>query len=1093
MTISTKVLTEVFSKRQSIFVHLFGYFVSSNLLIIILAAIFYYQYAWQATEMRGNEQVSNSLRESVALFKIGYQSPIESNLRILETAPSLNNFLSFQKDQATLVRYDIEKQFSQLIRSRPAFYRSIRFVDSTGLERVVVDSEKRLRSFRFINRDEDKYDWQRKLKSTFALLKSSPPQQIIFSQPFRNTEGNFLFFAGISKLEPEIGGFGGAVFIECDLSSYIQSLANIRTHGYPTAWLLTPQGEVLSKPAEGIPQRDPRIVSKNNGLKQESGIVRLDLYPGSILSEQVFLSVVLSLPKEIFLKQNQSILKSTLLIALIAVIFTLLVAWRVARKITNPVTELVKVSQKFAGGNYSTRSLVMDNSEIGELSLSFNYMAETLEINMQRLNNELLQRRSAENALQRSHESLELILNSTAEGIFGIDKQGLLTFCNASALSMLGYTDEKQLVGRPMHTTLQHSHTDGRRFAPLDSNILKTVETEISIYNDNEVFWRTDQQCIPIEYRVHPVKREGKIIGAVISFSDISQRQKAAKQLQILSHAVEQSPLPTIMANPDGNIHYVNKAQEKVSRQSLDNLIGLPVRSLFETPENGQNFDDLWRQVLQGHSSERIIEEQNNRWQQVCISPLRGQDNSIINYLITIEDITERKLQEHKITYQAHHDVLTGLPNRFLAMDRLERLLKNSIRHDRMAAVLFIDLDDFKKVNDLLGHEMGDKLLVESAHRLKACLREADTVGRLGGDEFIVLLADLTKQFDAGRVAENILETFRNPFKIGGHELLLTASIGIATFPNDSDRFTELLRLADIAMYESKQSGRNNYQFFTEALNTGILRRLEVEEQLHHALIRSEFYLVYQPIVNIQSMDIAGAEVLLRWNNELLGAVSPEEFIPIAEHTGLINIIGDYVLCESIAQMAKWQETYQREFKLSVNVSPRQLHNQGLFGEITSLLKKFQLKGENLQIEITEGVLMSRNPGIDKALRMMHEANIKVAMDDFGTGYSSLSYLRNYPFDSLKIDRTFVSELHQDNNDRALVIATIDMSHALGIKVVAEGIETNEQLQFLVQSGCEFGQGYLFSKPVVAEEFEMLLVQCQSLRQHGRVEGVKSA
>lgn len=941
-------------KRQSIFVRLFVSFISSSLLIIALIGFIYYEYALQTTEERTNELVENSLRESIALFEIGYQSQIQSHLKMLRGTPSLNNFLTFQKEQAALVRFDLEKQFSQLIRSRSELYRSIRFIDSLGVEKVVVEGRKRNRNYHSIITASESFTLQPQLKKIFEDLKENVSKEIIFSLPFRSSEGQFLFYAGIAKIEPEIGGFGGAIIIECDLSTYIESLMEIRTYGYPIAWLFSSKGEILVKPEDNVPQRAPHETKQKASFTIESGIVRQNLYPGVSRDEEPFLTVVLSIPEEIFHKQNRNILKITLIIALIVIVFTFLVAWLVSQKITKPVTELVRVSQQLAKGDYGTRSVLHDNSEIGVLSRSFNHMAEMLEQSIDKLALELSNRQSTEEALQQSHESLQLILNSTGEGIFGIDADGNCTFCNPSALKLLGYNTEQELVGHNMHAAIQYSYVDGQSYSQFDNTIYRTTLSKQEVHVDNEVFWRADKTYLDVEYRAHPVIQDGQVAGAVVSFSDISNR----------------------------------------------------------------------------------------------------------------------KQQEKKILYQAHYDMLTGLPNRFLAMDRLDQMLKQAVRHNRLAAVLFLDLDGFKKVNDMLGHEAGDKLLVESAHRLSDCLRSEDTGGRLGGDEFIVLLSNLKEKMDAQLVAEKILEAFRRPFKIVGHELLLTTSIGIAIYPSDTEDITELLRNADIAMYESKQSGRNTYQFFTEEFNTGIQRRLEVEEQLHHALDRDEFYLVYQPIVDIQTMDITGAEVLLRWYNQQLGMVFPDEFIPITEQTGLIVAIGDYILDEAIAQTTRWQKKYSKDFKISVNVSPRQLHNKGLFTQIVSVLEKYKLEGQNLQLELTEGVLMNQNPTVTQELELMRESQIKIAMDDFGTGYSSLSYLRNYPFDSLKIDRSFVRDLHLDNNDRALVMATLNMSHALGVKVVAEGIENNEQLQFLIQVGCEYGQGYLFSKPIRADEFE---------------------
>ena len=948
---STAHSKRILRNQQSIFVRLFASFVTASLFIITLTGLFYYEYARLTTQNNVNEQVRNSLRESISFFEKGFQAPVESQLKLLESTPSINNFMTVQREESSLIRFDIEKQFTQLLRSRPELYRSLRFVNAFGLELIHVDQDKRYRKYHSIIRNSQDNKVAPQLKSLFEQFKDGTPGQIIFSQPFKNDEGDFIFYAGIAKMEPEIGGIGGAIILEMDLSPFIKTIRGIRTYGQSIIWLLSAGNEIISRPVDSTVKL-PML----KGFLDEANkhIYKHDLYPGQTMSAQAFLSIVMHIPQIIFDKQNKTILKTIFYIALLAIILTFIVAWQVSRRITAPIIELEQVSHQLAEGDYSTRSHLNDSSEIGELSKSFNHMADTLEQSIQSLDQQLTSRIAAEHALQESHEYLQLIMNSTGEGIFGIDTNGHCTFCNSSALKLLGYQHEHDLINQNIHSLLQHKDDKGQDFTKEQSLILTSMKSDEFVHSDNEVFWKSDDTSIAVEYRSHPVKQNNKIVGAVISFNDI----------------------------------------------------------------------------------------------------------------------TERKEKDKKIIYQAHYDMLTGLPNRFLAMDRLEQMLRNASRQKSIAAVLFIDLDGFKKVNDMLGHEMGDKALIEAAIRLKNALREQDTVGRLGGDEFIVLLSDLKQQLDIRFVAENILEVFRNPFNIDGHELILTASIGIACYPDDSQYAIELLRNADIAMYESKQDGRNTYHFFSEELNTGIQRRLEIEEQLHHALEKDEFVLAYQPIVDIQTMEVSGAEVLIRWQNSKLGLVAPDEFIPITEQTGIITKIGQFILHKAIAQTGLWQKSYQKELKISVNVSPRQLHEQSLLDNILRYLDSYEVAGHCLQLELTEGVLMSQNTAIVQTLALMRNSRIHIAMDDFGTGYSSLSYLRNYPFDSLKIDRTFIRDIHQDHNDKALVSATLSMSHALGVKVVAEGIETIEQLEFLQNAGCEYGQGYYFSKPISAEEFE---------------------
>ncbi|MEJ2465972.1 MAG: EAL domain-containing protein [Candidatus Thiodiazotropha sp.] len=454
---------------------------------------------------------------------------------------------------------------------------------------------------------------------------------------------------------------------------------------------------------------------------------------------------------------------------------------------------------------------------------------------------------------------------------------------------------------------------------------------------------------------------------------------------------------------------------------------------------------------------------------------LRDAEGNAVRIVGTHVDISEKKRQEAHIIKQAHFDGLTGLPNRFLAMDRLAQLLKETARTTGKVAILFLDLDGFKRVNDTLGHDTGDRLLVQAAKRLQSAVRDGDSVCRLGGDEFVVLLRNLTELADAKTVANNLISQFRHPFSVDDRELVVTTSIGIAVYPSDGITPTELLRNADTAMYHSKEQGRNTFNFFTREMNLDVSRSLEVEEQLHGAQMRQELSVFYQPVIDLQSNQIVGAEALLRWNSPPLGIISPEEFIPIAEQTGMILGIGRYVMQQAINNAKHWWKMVDHEFQIAINLSPRQLRDETLVDYVVDLLQCNGLTAEALVLEVTEGVLMSGQKDIEQALARLNKAGIKLAMDDFGTGYSSLSYLRKYPFDILKVDRSFVSDITVDPADRELVNAAVLMAHGLGLDVVAEGVETEDQLRQLHAMQCEYAQGYLFSQPITAEAFTHLL------------------
>ncbi len=453
----------------------------------------------------------------------------------------------------------------------------------------------------------------------------------------------------------------------------------------------------------------------------------------------------------------------------------------------------------------------------------------------------------------------------------------------------------------------------------------------------------------------------------------------------------------------------------------------------------------------------------------------RDENNKPLRFIGTHSDISVQKNYQQKILHQAHFDSLTYLPNRCLSLDRLKQACLEAERNNELVLLLFLDLDDFKKINDSLGHAIGDLLLIEASNRLRNVVRTVDTVGRLGGDEFIIILRGFKAEKEAHPIVEKLLKQFRDMFIINNREMMLTASIGIAIYPTDATNSSELLRNADSAMYDAKAHGRNTFSYYTPLMNECAQRRLLIEEQLNGALARDEFSIVFQPKVDINTSTVMGAEALLRWNNPILGHISPDEFITIAEQTGHIIPLGKFVLEQALERTAFWHKHYNDDFQIAVNLSPRQLRDPQLLDYIKQSLTTHKLAPSSLELEITEGVLLSGHSYVDLVLTGLNSHGINMAMDDFGTGYSSLSYLRAYPFDVLKIDRSFINEITQTEKTRSLIDAIISMSHALGLKVVAEGIETVEQFEQLKQFNCDYVQGYLFSKPVCAKEMTSLL------------------
>jgi diguanylate cyclase (GGDEF)-like protein/PAS domain S-box-containing protein len=442
-------------------------------------------------------------------------------------------------------------------------------------------------------------------------------------------------------------------------------------------------------------------------------------------------------------------------------------------------------------------------------------------------------------------------------------------------------------------------------------------------------------------------------------------------------------------------------------------------------------------------------------------------------------DISVRKQAEATITFHAYHDLLTGLPNRVLFNDRLGQAIANARRHGLILAVMFLDLDRFKSVNDTLGHLIGDELLQMASQRLRNCLREGDTLARIGGDEFMLLLPHIHNRDNAAYIAQKMLSALKTPFHISGHEIFITASIGIAIYPDDGDSLQTLIKQADIAMYSAKDRGRNDYCFFEPGINTSISVRMVVENDLRRALQRNEFQVYYQPQVDITGTRIVGMEALLRWQHPVRGMIPPAEFIPVAEETGLIAPIGQWVLQAACAQTHAWQGMSPAAPTLAVNLSAKQLEHPRFVERFRQLLEENGLSGDRIELEITESTLMRDLEGSITKLKQLSDMGVEISIDDFGTGYSSLSYLNRLPVHSIKIDRSFVQGLDGDTSGSTIVAGIAAMAKGLHLNVVAEGVETEDQLGYLRKIGCDAYQGYLFSQAVSAEDATRLLMSHQ--------------
>jgi diguanylate cyclase (GGDEF)-like protein/PAS domain S-box-containing protein len=575
---------------------------------------------------------------------------------------------------------------------------------------------------------------------------------------------------------------------------------------------------------------------------------------------------------------------------------------------------------------------------------------------------EITERKTFEEALERLSRQHEMVLKSAGEGIFGLDLDGNATFVNPAAARITGWEAE-ELVGRPQHDVLHHTKPDGSPYPREECPMHAALEDGTTHSRDDEVFWRKDGTSFPVEYMSSPILQDGEVIGAVVTF----------------------------------------------------------------------------------------------------------------------KDITERKTLEEQLHHQAFHDLLTGLPNRALFMDRLERALTRANRRASKVAVLFTDLDNFKVVNDSLGHKVGDQMLVAVAERLKTCLRSEDTAARIGGDEFTILVDDISSVGEVVHIAERITEILRPPFALEEQEVFATISTGIAFNSTAQEQPADLLRHADLAMYRAKHRGKARYEVFEPSMDAKAVERLKLETGLRRALVQQQFRVYYQPIVALDNERVVGVEALVRWEHPQRGLLFPESFLSVAEETGLIVRIGLWVLREACKQARIWQERYPGTppLTISVNLSTREFFHPERVAEV---LDESEIDPASLQLEITEGAMRTNGTSsTDRTLRNLKRMGVQLAIDDFGLGYSSLSYLKRFPVDFLKIDRSFIAGLEGEPNgiskDTEIVKAMIELTHALGLRVIAEGVETSEQLAQLRDMKCDFAQGYYFSEPLPSEELGDILAE----------------
>ncbi len=712
-----------------------------------------------------------------------------------------------------------------------------------------------------------------------------------------------------------------------------------------------------------------------------------------------------------------------------------------------------------------------DNEMSGSMKLLVNTvltMYDSLSSRTLSLMREKALRTQAEKALLYSEERWSFILDDDTENVWdwNIENDEIIhSKENTFIVDMLRDTISDDDLQSKVHPD---------DLARVKADFLDHLDGKTEYYSNKHRVMHQDGTYSWILSRGKVVKRDeqGKALRMVGTHSDITDRELAAQIFHNSSQAM-------FISDSKNNIISTNPAFTHITGYTELEVSGKNPKVICSGVHDSEFYRQMWEAVNQiGHWSGEIWNKRKNGEiypQTLSINAIRNTKGLIDQYVALFSDISEKKKEEEAIAKQANFDVLTQLQNRRMFLIRLEQEIARSRRSKVPFALLFIDLDHFKEVNDSMGHEMGDLVLIEASQRIKSHIRESDMVSRFGGDEFTVILPDIRSTIGIEHTAQSIIRALSLPLEIDSHQIYISASIGIAIYPNDADDVNELLKNADQAMYQAKKSGRNRFNYFTQSMQRSAQTRQHILDDLHTALKLGQFQVFYQPIVDLKTKKIKKAEALIRWNHPIRGLIYPNDFIALAEQSGLIIDIGDWVFKEASLQTKKWKESYDPNFKISVNNSPVQFRSPIDLKNWINHLEALGLSGKNSVIEITESLLMECDSSIDNKLQQFSNAGLEIALDDFGTGYSSLSYLKKFDIDYIKIDRSFISGLTADSSDIILCKAMIDMAHTLDIQVIAEGIETEEQCDLLSAMGCDYGQGYLFSKALPADEFEKLL------------------
>lgn len=692
---------------------------------------------------------------------------------------------------------------------------------------------------------------------------------------------------------------------------------------------------------------------------------------------------------------------------------------------------------------------------------------------------DITERKLSEAALRTQHDLLQTVIESIPSAISLFNQEQQLVLHNQELLRLLDFPPTLFTQAPVSLEALFRFNAERGEYGPGEPEVIVASLLERAKKREPHHIQRTRPNGKILDIRGAPLA-DG---GFVTIYTDVTERRESAERDQLAQKVFTHTPTGVIFTDETHRILSINPATTQMTGYGPCDLLGHSVFALIKL-EHGQTLEAFQDDVARrgNWSGELEIVRKNGDALAAGLRVSRVDDTYSglpAHYIWILADITERKQAEEQMRHIAQHDALTGLPNRLALAMRLAQLLPEARRHHWQLAIMFIDLDRFKIINDTLGHQIGDELLREVACRLSSVIRETDFVARLGGDEFVIILSSISSPADAAMVAGKIVAKLSTPIEAEGHELHTSPSIGISIFPDDGPDSDTVMKNADVAMYHAKAAGRNNYQFFTAEMNRITTDRLNIERKLRHAIARNELSLCYQPQFRADGSQPTGVEALLRWNHPTDGMITPDRFIPIAEETGLIVEIGEWVLLTACREMKRWIDAGLKPIRIAVNVSARQLRRRDFCETVAGVLAESELPPELLELEITESSVMENPDEAILILERIGRMGISLAIDDFGTGYSSLAYLKLFPIDHLKIDRSFVADIETDLNDRAIAFGTIALAHSLGLNVIAEGVETEDQLELLRSNGCDEVQGYLFSKPLISTAaFAFLHARC---------------